>query len=105
VESAGEACAPRALALADEAVALDPSSISAHQARADALAAMGRKEEARQEWDTALSEARMLEPGAHPCSSRILTAGSTSRDFPARIFRDSQVRMPADGNSSVKTEE
>jgi hypothetical protein len=27
---------------------------------------MARKEEARQEWDTALREARKLEPGAQP---------------------------------------
>ncbi|MFZ0968907.1 MAG: hypothetical protein WAN13_11585, partial [Candidatus Acidiferrales bacterium] len=53
-----------ALALAEEAVVIDPSSISGHEARGDALAAMGRKEEARQEWDTALRDARKLEPGA-----------------------------------------
>ena len=55
-----------ALALADEAITIDPSSILAHEARGDALAAMARKEEARQEWDTALREARKLEPGAQP---------------------------------------
>ena len=53
-----------ALALAEQAVALDPSSILAHEARGDALAAMGRKQEARHEWDTSLNEARKLEPGA-----------------------------------------
>jgi predicted negative regulator of RcsB-dependent stress response len=47
-------------------VAIDPSSILGHEARGDALAAMGRKEEARQEWDTALREARKIEPGAQP---------------------------------------
>ena len=56
----------RGLALADDAVAIDPSSIFGHEARGDALAAMGRKEEARQEWGTALSEVRRLEPGAQP---------------------------------------
>jgi tetratricopeptide (TPR) repeat protein len=55
-----------ALAQAEEAVAIDPSSILGHEARGDALAAIGRKEEARQEWDTALKEARQLEPGAQP---------------------------------------
>jgi 4-amino-4-deoxy-L-arabinose transferase-like glycosyltransferase len=53
-----------ALALADEATSIDPSSILGHEARGDALAAMSRMEEARQEWNTALREARKLEPGA-----------------------------------------
>jgi len=66
IEVAGKGNAAGALALADEAVAIDPSSILGHEARGDALAAMGRKEEARQEWDTALREARKLEPGAQP---------------------------------------
>jgi len=65
-EAVAKGDAPRALALADEAVALDPSSIFAHQARGDALAALGRKDEARQEWTTALSAARNLAPGAQP---------------------------------------
>jgi tetratricopeptide (TPR) repeat protein len=58
--------AARALALAQDAVAIDPSSILGHEARGDALAAMGRKEEARQEWDTALRAAHKLEAGAQP---------------------------------------
>jgi hypothetical protein len=62
----GKGDAALALALAEEAVAIDPSSILGHEARGDALAAMGRKEEARQEWDTALREARTIEPGAQP---------------------------------------
>ena len=62
----GKGDAALALALAEEAVAIDPSSILGHEARGDALTAMGRKEEARQEWDTALREARKLEPGAQP---------------------------------------
>src|SRR5580692_6406986 len=62
----GKGDAALALALAEEAVAIDPSSILGHDARGDALAAMGRKEEARQEWDTALREARKIEPGAQP---------------------------------------
>jgi 4-amino-4-deoxy-L-arabinose transferase-like glycosyltransferase len=66
IEAAGKGNATGALALADEAVTIDPSSILGHEARGDALAAMGRKEEVRQEWDTALREARKLEPGAQP---------------------------------------
>jgi tetratricopeptide (TPR) repeat protein len=62
----GKGDAALALVLAEEAVAIDPSSILGHEARGDALAAMGRKEEARQEWDTALREARKIEPGAQP---------------------------------------
>jgi Tfp pilus assembly protein PilF len=62
----GKGDAAAALALAEEAVAIDPSSIFAHEARGDALAAMGQKEEARREWDTALREVRKLEPGAQP---------------------------------------
>src|SRR3984957_16718242 len=66
IEAAGKGNAAGALGLADEAVTIDPSSILGHEARGDALAAMGRKEEARQEWDTALREARKLETGAQP---------------------------------------
>ena len=65
-EAVGKGDAARALALAEDAVAIDPSSILGHEARGDALAAMGRKEEARQEWDTALREARKIESGAQP---------------------------------------
>src|ERR1700723_3442258 len=65
-EAVGKGDAARALALAEDAVAIDPSSILGHEARGDALAAMGRKEEARQEWAAALSETRKLEPGAQP---------------------------------------
>jgi Tfp pilus assembly protein PilF len=63
-EAVGKGDAAEALALADEAVAFDPSSILAREARGDALAAMGRKQEARQEWNAALRETRKLEPGA-----------------------------------------
>jgi 4-amino-4-deoxy-L-arabinose transferase-like glycosyltransferase len=55
-----------ALALADEAITIDPSSILGHEARGDALAAMARKKEAQQEWNAALREARKLETGAQP---------------------------------------
>jgi 4-amino-4-deoxy-L-arabinose transferase-like glycosyltransferase len=55
----------RALPLAQEAVALDPSSIMAHQTLGWALAGVGRKDEARREWQQALSMARAtLDPGA-----------------------------------------
>jgi len=57
--------AASALPLAQEAVSLDPSSIMARQVFADALAGVGRKDEARQEWQQALSLARAtLDPGA-----------------------------------------
>ena len=64
LEATRKGNAPAALALADEAIAIDPSSILAHEARGDALAALARKQEAQQEWNTALNEARKLEPGA-----------------------------------------
>ena len=66
IEATRKGNAAGALALADEAITIDPSSILGHEARGDALAAMARKEEARQEWDTSLREARKLEPGAQP---------------------------------------
>jgi Tfp pilus assembly protein PilF len=66
IEATRKGNAAGALALAGEAITIDPSSILGHEARGDALAAMARKEEAQQEWDTALREARKLEPGAQP---------------------------------------
>jgi hypothetical protein len=57
--------AASALPLAQEAVALDPSSIMAHQVLGDALFGVGRKDDARQEWQQALALARStLDPGA-----------------------------------------
>jgi len=53
-----------ALPLAQQAVALDPTMVMAHSALGDALDGLGRKEEARKEWETALAQARQLEPGA-----------------------------------------
>lgn len=53
-----------ALALAREAVAIDPDEILSQTARGDAAAALGQKEEARQAWTAALAAARQLEPGA-----------------------------------------
>ena len=57
--------AASALPLAQEAVALDPSSIMAHQTLGWALAGTHRNAEARQEWQQALTLARTtLDPGA-----------------------------------------
>jgi hypothetical protein len=57
--------AATALPLAQEAVALDPSSIMAHQTLGSALAGVGRRDEARQEWQQSLALARStLDPGA-----------------------------------------
>jgi 4-amino-4-deoxy-L-arabinose transferase-like glycosyltransferase len=57
--------AATALPLAQEAVALDPSSIMAHQALGSALAGAGQKDQARKEWQQALSIAHTtLDPGA-----------------------------------------
>ena len=64
MEATRKGNAAGAMALADEAIAIDPSSILGHEARGDALAAVARKQEAQQEWNTALKEARKLEPGA-----------------------------------------
>ena len=51
-----------ALQLAQEAVAMDPDRLTNQSALGDALAANGRKDEARQAWQTALEQARKLEP-------------------------------------------
>ena len=58
--------AASALPLAQEAVAIDPSSIMAHQVLGWALAALGRKDEARQQWQQALVHQAhtTLDPGA-----------------------------------------
>jgi len=57
--------AATALPLAQEATALDPSSIMAHQVLGSALAGVGRRDEARQEWQQSLALARTtLDPGA-----------------------------------------
>ena len=53
-----------ALPLAQEAVAIDPALIMGHSALGDALDGLGRKEEARKEWENALAQARELDPGA-----------------------------------------
>jgi hypothetical protein len=53
-----------ALPLSQEAVALDPALLMGHAALGDALASVGRTEEARKAWETALAQSRQLEPGA-----------------------------------------
>jgi 4-amino-4-deoxy-L-arabinose transferase-like glycosyltransferase len=64
-QSVAHGDAATALPLAQEAVALDPSLIMGHQVLGDALAAVGRKDEGRQEWQKALTLARStLDPGA-----------------------------------------
>ena len=57
--------AATALPLAQEAVTLDPSSIMAHQTLGGALAGAGRRDDARQQWQQALTLARTtLDSGA-----------------------------------------
>lgn len=51
-----------ALQLAQEAVAFDPDRLTNQTALGDALAASGRKVEARAAWQKALDQARQLEP-------------------------------------------
>ena len=51
-----------ALQLAQEAVALDPDRLTYQTALGNALAANGRKDDARQAWQTALALARQLQP-------------------------------------------
>jgi hypothetical protein len=53
-----------ALALAKEAVAIDPEEIISQTALGDISAALGEKEEARQAWQAAIDSARRLEPDA-----------------------------------------
>lgn len=53
-----------ALALAREAVAIDPSEIISQTALGDAASALGQKDEARQAWQAAIASARHLEPDA-----------------------------------------
>jgi len=53
-----------ALALAREAVAIDPGEIMSQTALGDAAASLGQKDEARKAWQAALDSARQLEPDA-----------------------------------------
>jgi 4-amino-4-deoxy-L-arabinose transferase-like glycosyltransferase len=60
----GKGDAAGALALAREAVAIDPTEIMAQTARGNAAGALGMKDEARAAWTAALDEAKKLEPDA-----------------------------------------
>lgn len=53
-----------AVQLAQETVALDPTLLMGQSVLGDALASVGRKEEARKAWQAALDQARRLGPGA-----------------------------------------
>ena len=53
-----------ALALAREAVTIDPEEIISQTALGDVAAALGQKDEARKAWQAALASARQLEPDA-----------------------------------------
>ena len=53
-----------ALALAREAVGIDPSEITSQTALGDIAAAMGQKDEARKAWQAAIDSARRMEPEA-----------------------------------------
>jgi hypothetical protein len=55
---------PEALALAREAVSLDPGEITSQTALGDIAAAMGQKDEARKAWQAAIDSARRMEPEA-----------------------------------------
>ena len=55
-----------ALALAREAVAIDPTEIMSQTILGNAAAALGQKDEARAAWTAALNEAKKLEPDAQP---------------------------------------
>ncbi|MGD0096842.1 MAG: glycosyltransferase family 39 protein [Terracidiphilus sp.] len=60
----GEGRLPEALALAREAVIIDPNEITSQTALGDVYAAMGQKDEARKAWLAAIVSARRLEPEA-----------------------------------------
>jgi tetratricopeptide (TPR) repeat protein len=54
----------QALALAREAVAIDPDEIISQTALGDIASALGQKDEARQAYQAAIDSARRLEPDA-----------------------------------------
>ncbi len=56
--------ASAALPLAQQAVSIDPTVIMGHVALGNAINGVGRKDEARREWQTALDENRQLDQGA-----------------------------------------
>ncbi len=55
---------PEALALAREAVSLDPGEITSQTALGDIAAKMGQKDEARKAWQAAIASAMRMEPEA-----------------------------------------
>ncbi len=63
-ELLGKGKAQEALALAREAVALDPEEIISQTALGDIAATLGQKDEARKAWQAALASAKQLEPDA-----------------------------------------
>jgi hypothetical protein len=63
-ELLGKGKTDEALAMAREAVAIDPEEIMSQTALGDIAALMGKKEEARAAWQAALAAARQLEPDA-----------------------------------------
>jgi 4-amino-4-deoxy-L-arabinose transferase-like glycosyltransferase len=63
-ELLGKGDAAGALAMAREAVAIDPEEITSQTALGDAAAALSHKDEARKAWEAALASARQLEPDA-----------------------------------------
>ena len=52
------------LSLAQEAVSIDPTAVMGQSALGNALADVGRTDEARTAWETALAQARQLDAGA-----------------------------------------
>jgi Tfp pilus assembly protein PilF len=56
--------ASAALPLAQQAVSIDPTVIMGHFALGNALNGVGRKDEARREWQLALDQNRQLDQGA-----------------------------------------
>jgi len=62
LQAAGKA--QEALALAKEAVAIDPEEIISQTALGDIAASLGQKDQARQAWQAAMASARQLEPPA-----------------------------------------
>jgi 4-amino-4-deoxy-L-arabinose transferase-like glycosyltransferase len=62
----GSAHPHQALALAQEAVQIDPTEITSQTALGDSYAALSQKEDARKAWQSALQLAQKLEPDAQP---------------------------------------
>ncbi len=63
-ELLGQGKLPEALALAREAVTIDPGEITSQTALGDISAKIGQKDDARKAWQAAIDSARRLEPEA-----------------------------------------